>query len=75
MGNAVFRLTKGKMNIYAVMAMTVILTAIGMLTATIGTAYLVVFPLMLPFYERMKFDKKAALVIVTCTAAAMCFLP
>lgn len=55
-GNAVFRLTKGKMNIYAVMAMTVILTAIGMLTATIGTAYLVVFPLMLPFYERMKFD-------------------
>lgn len=74
-GNAVFRLTKGKMNIYAVMAMTVILTAIGMLTATIGTAYLVVFPLMLPFYERMKFDKKAALVIVTCTAAAMCFLP
>ena len=74
-GNAVFRLTKGKMNIYVVMAMTVILTAIGMLTATIGTAYLVVFPLMLPFYERMKFDKKAALVIVTCTAAAMCFLP
>ena len=69
-GNAVFRLTKGKMNIYVVMAMTVILTAIGMLTATIGTAYLVVFPLMLPFYERMKFDKKAALVIVTCTAAA-----
>lgn len=74
-GNAVFRLTRGKMSIYAVMIMTVILTAVGMLTATIGTAYLVVFPLMLCFYERMQFNKSAALVIVTCTAAAMCFLP
>ena len=74
-GNAVFRLTRGKMSIYAVMVMTVILTAIGMLTATIGTAYLIVFPLMLCFYERMHFNKKAALVIVTCTTSAMCFLP
>ncbi len=74
-GSTVFRLTKGKMSVWTVMIMTVILTAIGMLTATIGTTYLVVFPLMTVFYNRMNFDKKAALIIVTCTCSAMCFLP
>lgn len=74
-GSAVFRMTKGKMSVWTVMIMTVILTAIGMLTATIGTTYLVVFPLMMVFYNRMDFDKKAALIIVTCTCSAMCFLP
>lgn len=74
-GGAVFKLMKGKINIWAVMIMTVVLAAIGMLTATIASAYLVVFPLMLVFYEKMNFDKRSALILVTTVCAAMCFLP
>lgn len=68
-------LTKGKINVYMVMILTTILSCIGMLTATLVTGYLIVFPIMTPFYEKLKFDKKAAMIICQTALAAMCFLP
>lgn len=74
-GRGIFRLMKGKISIWTVMIMTVVLAAIGMLTATIASAYLVVFPLMIVFYEKMNFSKINALILVTTVCSAMCFLP
>lgn len=68
-------LTRGKINVYIVMILTSILSCIGMLTATLVTGYLIVFPIMIPFYEKLKFDKKAAMIICQTALAAMCFLP
>lgn len=69
------RFTRGRMNIFIVMAMTSVIAAIGMLTATVVTAYLIVFPIMLPFYKKMNFDRSAAMIIAQTSIAAMCFLP
>ena len=69
------RVTRGRMNIFIVMAMTSLIAAIGMLTATVVTAYLIVFPIMLPFYKKMKFDCASAMIIAQTAIAAMCFLP
>ena len=69
------RVTHGRMNIFIVMAMTSLIAAIGMLTATVVTAYLIVFPIMLPFYKKMNFDRSAAMIIAQTAIAAMCFLP
>ena len=68
-------LTKGKLNIYIVMVMTTIIAAIGALTASVATAYLVTFPVMITLYKKLKFDKKAAMIIAQTSIAAMCFVP
>lgn len=68
-------LAKGHMNLYLVMIMTSLIAAIGMLTATVVTAYMIVFPIMLPLYNKLKFDKKAAMIIAQTSIAAMCFVP
>lgn len=69
------RLTHGKLNIYAVMIITSLIAVVGMLTATVVTAYLIVFPIMLPIYKKMKFDHISAMVIAQTAIAAMCFVP
>lgn len=73
--NAFMKLTKGKMNIYIVMVMTTVVAAIGMLTANVSSAYLIVFPVMLSLYNKLNFDKKAAMIIAQTSISAMCFLP
>ncbi len=69
------RVFHGTMNVYVVMVLTSVIAAIGMLTATVVTAYLIVFPIMLPFYKKLKFDRAAAMVIAQTSIAAMCFVP
>lgn len=69
------KLTKGNFNVYTLMIMTTIVEAIAMLTASPVISYLIVFPVMLSLYEKFKFDKKAAMIIVQTSAAAMSFLP
>lgn len=73
--NGFIKLTRGKVNVYIVMIMTTIVAAIGMLTANVASAYLVVFPVMLSLYHRLKFDKKAAMIIAQTAISAMCFVP
>ena len=69
------KLSHGRLHIYAVMIITSAIAAVGMLTATVVTAYLIVFPIMLPIYKKMKFDHNAAMVIAQTAIAAMCFVP
>ena len=69
------RLSHGRLNIYVVMVITSLIAAVGMLTATVVTAYLIVFPIMLPIYKKMKFDHVAAMTIAQTAIAAMCFVP
>ena len=69
------KLSHGRLHIYAVMIITSLIAAVGMLTATVVTAYLIVFPIMLPIYKKMKFDHNAAMVIAQTAIAAMCFVP
>ena len=57
------KLSHGKLHIYLVMVITTLIAAVGMLTATVATAYLIVFPIMLPIYKKMKFDHNAAMII------------
>lgn len=75
LGTSMLKLFRGKLNLYMMMAMTSMLAAIGMMTANVATAYLIVFPIMIPLYERFHFDKKAAMIIAQTSIAAMCFLP
>lgn len=71
----IMKLTKGKINVYIVMILTTVVAAIGMLTASPVSAYLIVFPVMLSLYNKTKFDKKAAMIIAQTSIAAMSFLP
>ncbi len=68
-------LSHGKLNVYMVMIITSIIAAMGMLTATVATAYLIVFPIMLPIYKKMKFDHASAMIIAQTAIAGMCFVP
>ncbi|KAA8669675.1 SLC13 family permease [Clostridium sp. HV4-5-A1G] len=69
------RLTKGKVNVYIVMIMTTIIAGFGALTASVASAYLVVFPVMITLYKKLKFDRKAAMIIAQTAISAMCFVP
>lgn len=69
------KFSRGSLNVYAVMIMTSAIAAVSMLTATIVTAYLIVFPIMLPIYKKMNFNRKAAMIIAQTSIAAMCFVP
>ena len=69
------KLSHGRLNVYMVMIITSVIAAMGMLTATVATAYLIVFPIMLPIYKKMKFDHASAMIIAQTAIAGMCFVP
>lgn len=73
--NKFIKLTRGKVNVYVVMILTSIIAAIGMLTSSVTAAYLIVFPVMMGLYNKIHFDKKAAMIITQTSLAAMCFVP
>lgn len=66
----VFRLTKGKMNVYVVFAMTFILMTIGKFTGSVAAAMFLTFPLMIPFYDRMNVRRIDAFTLC-CLANAL----
>ncbi len=66
----IFHLTKGKMNVWVVMAMTFILMTIGKFTGSVASAWFMTFPLMIPFYDKMKFSRIDAMTIC-CLANGM----
>ena len=69
------KLTRGRVSVYMVMILTSLVAGIGMMTATVVTAYTIVFPAMMPLYKKMKFDRAAAMIIAQTAIAGMCFLP
>lgn len=71
----IIKLFHGTINVYAVMAITSVLGAIGMLTAQVNTAYMILFPMMLPIYKKMQFDRRSIMIIAQTGIASMCFVP
>lgn len=72
---SLLKLFRGNINVYAVMVITSAIAAVSMLTAQVVSAYLIVFPIMLPLYKKMNFDRIAAMIIAQTSIAAMCFVP
>lgn len=72
---SLIKLFKGNINVYMVMIITSAIAAVSMLTAQVVSAYLIVFPIMLPLYKKMKFDRAAAMIIAQTAIASMCFVP
>lgn len=71
----VLKLLNGKVNVWIIMILTTIVSAIGGLTASVASAYLITFPIMMPLYKKINFDKKKAMIIAQTSIAAMCFVP
>lgn len=71
----ILKLLKGKINVWVVMILTSLIAAIGGLTASVASAYLITFPIMMPLYKKINFDKKSAMIIAQTSIAAMCFVP
>lgn len=72
---SLLKIFKGNISVYVVMIITSLIAGVSMLTAQVTSAYLIVFPIMLPLYKKMKFDKIAAMIIAQTSISAMCFVP
>lgn len=72
---AVMKVIGNRMNVVVVMVMTVIIGALGYLTANMSTTYLICFPIMIPLYKKFKLDQSYAFLLCQSAIAAMCFLP
>lgn len=73
--NGVVRLVGNNMNIIIVMIMTTVIGALGYLTASMSTAYLICFPIMIPLFRKFNMKREYAFIICQTAMAAMCFLP
>lgn len=69
------KIFKIKSNVWSVMIMTTIIAGVSSLSASPTSAYLITFPMLMPLYNKMNFDKRAAMIITQTTIAAMSFLP
>ncbi|WP_194608574.1 SLC13 family permease [Clostridium vitabionis] len=69
------KLLGGKLNVVTIMVITTIVSAVAYLTANISTAYLIVFPIMLPLFLRYKMDNRWLFIICQTAISAMCWLP
>lgn len=72
---AVMKLIGKNMNVVIVMVMTVVIGALGYLTANMSTTYLICFPIMIPLYKKFKLDQSYAFLLCQTAISAMCFLP
>lgn len=72
---SLLKVFRGNINVYMVMVITSVIAAVSMLTAQVVSAYLIVFPIMLPLYKKMKFDRASAMIIAQTAIASMCFVP
>lgn len=64
-----------KMNMIVIMILTIVIAAVGMLTANISTCYLVTIPIMMPLYRKYKFNRVHAFILIQTALSAMCFIP
>lgn len=72
---AIIKLIGKRMNIFTIMILTTVISAVGFLTANMSTTYLIVFPIMLPFFKRYQLDRDYALIIAQTAIAAAGWLP
>ncbi|MCD8330771.1 MAG: citrate:H+ symporter [Lachnospiraceae bacterium] len=73
--NKLLSLLGGKMNVIVIFVLTTLISCIGYLTASMSTAYLIVFPIMIPLYKKFCVDRNYAFIICQTAVSAMCWLP
>lgn len=73
--NGVVKLVGERMNVVVVLIMTTFIGALGYLTASMSTAYLICFPIMIPLFKKFNIKKEYAFIICQTAMAAVCFLP
>ncbi len=73
--NKLIQVLGNKMNVVVILIMTSIISCVGYLTASISTTYLIVFPIMIPLFNRFKVDRLYAFLTCQTAIAAMCWLP
>ncbi|MCC0694591.1 SLC13 family permease [Clostridioides sp. ES-S-0048-02] len=73
--NKIMKLLKCEANVWVVVIFTTIIALIASLTASTTTTFLIVFPIMIPLYNKINFDKKAALIITITAFSFMSFVP
>ncbi|MDF2677025.1 MAG: citN, partial [Bacillota bacterium] len=71
----IIRMFRGKVNVWTLMILTTGLTCIGMLTASVSTAFMLAIPIVLPIIKKMNFDRQNAYLMIITAIAAMCFIP
>lgn len=73
--NKMISLLGKKMNVVVIMIITTIISCVAYLTASMSTAYLIVFPIMIQLYNRYKINREYAFIICQTGLSAVCFLP
>lgn len=73
--NGVVRLVGNRMNVVVIMIMTTVIGALAYLSASMSTAYLICFPIMIPMFKKFNMKREYAFIICQTAMAAMCFLP
>lgn len=73
--NKMIGLLGKKINVVVIMVMTTIISCVAYLTASMSTAYLIVFPIMIQLYRRYQINREYAFIICQTGLSAMCFLP
>lgn len=73
--NGFVRLVGNRMNVIVIMIMTTVIGALAYLTASMSTAYLICFPIMIPLFKKFNMKREYAFIICQTAMAAVCFLP
>lgn len=73
--NKMIGLLGKRMNVVVVMIITSIISCIAYLTASMSTAYLIVFPIMIQMYKKYKMSGEVAFIVCQTAVSAMCWLP
>jgi len=73
--NRMIGLLGQKMNVVVIMIMTSAISCVAYLTASMSTAYLIVFPIMIQMYKRYNMDRESAFIVCQTAVSAMCWLP
>lgn len=71
----VLQVSKDKINIYAAMVLTIIISSVAMLSANAATTYMIAFPTLVPLYKKLNLDRRYLLILTTSSIAMMGFLP
>lgn len=73
--NRMISLLGKRMNVTIIIVMTTVIGAVGYLTANFSTVYLLCFPLMMPLYNKYRFDRGDAFYICQTACVLVGFLP
>lgn len=73
--NKVISMLGDRLNVVVIMVITCVISAVAYLTANMSTTYLIVFPIMIPLFNKYKIDRMYAFLLCQASIGAMCWLP